>query len=46
MIKFENVSKTYPNGVKGLKNINLEIEQGEFVSISKLIFLSPLTPFG
>ena len=33
MIKFENVSKTYPNGVKGLKNINLEIEQGEFVSI-------------
>ena len=30
MIKFENVSKTYPNGVKGLKNINLEIE---FVSI-------------
>ena len=32
MIKFENVSKTYPNGVKGLKNINLEIEQGEFVS--------------
>ena len=33
MIKFENVSKTYPNGVEGLKNINLEIEQGEFVSI-------------
>ena len=33
MIKFENGSKTYPNGVKGLKNINLEIEQGEFVSI-------------
>ena len=33
MIKFEHVSKTYPNGVKGLKNINLEIEQGEFVSI-------------
>ena len=27
------MSKTYPNGVKGLKNINLEIEQGEFVSI-------------
>ena len=33
MIKFENVSKTYTNGVKGLQNINLEIEQGEFVSI-------------
>lgn len=33
MIKFENVSKTYPNGVQGLQNVNIEIEQGEFVSI-------------
>ncbi|MCT4389455.1 phosphonate ABC transporter ATP-binding protein [Leuconostoc falkenbergense] len=33
MIKFEHVSKTYPNGVKGLQNINLEIEDGEFVGI-------------
>ena len=33
MIKCENVSKTYPNGVKGLQNVNIEIEQGEFVSI-------------
>ena len=33
MIEFKNVSKTYPNGVKGLKNINLSIEQGEFVAI-------------
>lgn len=33
MIEFKNVSKTYPNGVKGLKNINLKIEQGEFVVI-------------
>lgn len=33
MIQFENVTKTYPNGVKGLKNINLTIEDGEFVSI-------------
>ena len=33
MIKFDNVSKTYPNGVKGLKNVSLEIEQGEFVAI-------------
>ena len=33
MIEFKNVSKTYPNGVKGLKNINLNIEQGEFVAI-------------
>ena len=33
MIEFKNVSKTYPNGVKGLKNVNLTIEQGEFVAI-------------
>lgn len=33
MIQFENVTKTYPNGVTGLKNINLTIEDGEFVSI-------------
>ena len=33
MIKFATVSKTYPNRVKGLRNINLEIEQGGFVSI-------------
>ena len=33
MIRFENVGKTYPNGVQGLKNINLEITDGEFVSI-------------
>ncbi|MHC5229030.1 phosphonate ABC transporter ATP-binding protein [Enterococcus sp. LJL99] len=33
MIQFENVTKTYPNGVKGLKDINLTIEDGEFVSI-------------
>lgn len=33
MIKFENVSKTYPNGVKGLVDINLNINKGEFISI-------------
>ena len=33
MIKFDNVSKVYPNGFKGLKNICLEIKQGEFVAI-------------
>lgn len=33
MIKFKNVSKVYPNGFKGLKNVSLEIEQGEFVAI-------------
>ncbi|MBL1228241.1 phosphonate ABC transporter ATP-binding protein [Enterococcus sp. BWB1-3] len=33
MIIFDNVSKVYPNGVKGLQKINLTIEEGEFVSI-------------
>ncbi|MGF2003042.1 phosphonate ABC transporter ATP-binding protein [Lactococcus lactis] len=33
MIKFENVSKIYPNGTKGLTDVNLQINQGEFVAI-------------
>ena len=33
MIKFEDVGKRYPNGYEGLKHIDLEIEQGEFVAI-------------
>lgn len=33
MIEFKNVSLTYPNGVKALKNINLTIQKGEFVVI-------------
>ena len=33
MIKFEHVDKTYPNGTRGLIDVNLEIEQGEFVAI-------------
>ncbi|MEG1805023.1 MAG: phosphonate ABC transporter ATP-binding protein [Clostridia bacterium] len=33
MIHFDNVSKTYPNGCKGLDDVNLKIEQGEFVAI-------------
>ena len=33
MIVFEHVSKVYPNGVKGLDDVNLKIEQGEFVGI-------------
>lgn len=33
MIIFDNVSKTYPNGVKGLSHINLTINDGEFASI-------------
>lgn len=33
MITFNHVSKTYPNGVKGLVDINLTIPDGEYVSI-------------
>ena len=33
MIEFQNVSKRYPNGFEALKNINLKIEQGDFVAV-------------
>lgn len=33
MIKFENVNKVYGNGTHALKDVNLEIEQGEFVAV-------------
>ena len=33
MIKIVNISKVYPNGVKALKGVNLEIKDGEFVAI-------------
>lgn len=33
MIEFKDVSKTYPNGTKGLQHVNLKIDQGEFVAI-------------
>lgn len=31
MIKFENVSKTYPDGFEAVKNLNFEIQRGEFI---------------
>src|SRR5699024_11231689 len=33
MIKFIDVEKTYTNGTKALQDINLEIDQGEFVGV-------------
>ena len=33
MIKFEHVDKVYGNGTKALDDVNLEIEQGEFVAV-------------
>jgi phosphonate transport system ATP-binding protein len=33
LIEFKHVDKVYPNGTKGLKDVNLTIDQGEFVAI-------------
>ena len=33
MIKFNDVGKTYPNGTVALKNVTLEVPQGDFVAI-------------
>tara|TARA_B100001027_G_scaffold34801_1_gene21359 strand:- start:271 stop:1038 length:768 start_codon:yes stop_codon:yes gene_type:complete len=33
VIKFENVSVTYPGGVEALKELNLEIKDGDFIII-------------
>jgi phosphonate transport system ATP-binding protein len=33
MIKFENVNVTYPGGVVALKDLNLEIKEGDFIII-------------
>lgn len=33
MIEFKDVVKIYPNGVVGLKNVSLNIKQGEFVGV-------------
>lgn len=33
MIQFTNVTKVYPNGVTALSEVNLSIEEGEFVAI-------------
>lgn len=33
MIKFENVSVTYPGGVHALKDLDLEINEGDFIII-------------
>ena len=33
MIIFDHVSKVYPNGTVGLDDVNLTIQDGEFVAI-------------
>ena len=34
MIEFSNVSVTYPTGTKALRNVNIQIDDGEFVFIA------------
>ena len=33
VLKFQNVTKNYPNGVHALKNVSLEVQEGEFISV-------------
>ena len=46
MIEFSNVSKVYPNGVVGLDDVNLTIEQGEFVGIIGCLLYTSLRRAG
>lgn len=32
-LKLENVNKTYPSGTQALKNVNLSLEDGEFIAL-------------
>ena len=33
ILKFDNVSKHYPNGVHALKGVSFTVREGEFVSV-------------
>lgn len=33
ILKFDQVSKDYPNGVHALKKVSFEVSEGEFVSV-------------
>ena len=33
ILRFENVSKHYPNGVHALKGVSFEMAEGEFISV-------------
>ena len=33
VLKFQNVTKNYPNGVHALKNVSLEVQEGGFISV-------------
>ena len=33
LLRFDNVTKNYPNGVHALQGINLTVSEGEFISV-------------
>jgi phosphonate transport system ATP-binding protein len=33
ILRFRNVTKNYPNGVHALKNVSLDVQEGEFISV-------------
>lgn len=33
ILRFERVSKDYPNGVHALKEVSFEVREGEFISV-------------
>ena len=43
MIKFENINVTYPGGVEALKDLNLEINEGDFIIIVGPVSYTHLT---
>ena len=44
MIMLENVSYWWEDGEIALNNINLEVKEGQFVLISRLIFFKAVRP--
>ena len=33
ILRFQNVTKHYPNGVHALQNVSFTVEEGEFISV-------------
>ena len=42
ILRFNNVSKHYDNGVHALKNISFNVAEGEFISIIFLLSAHPV----
>jgi cell division transport system ATP-binding protein len=39
MIRLQGVTKTYPNGSRGLLDVNLEVNRGDFLFVTGLLVL-------